>query len=328
MPTNRQLIREYTDRALRLIRFGNGQMADIDAELRRLARELAGLIAVTDFGRRGEVADLIREVDAAIAARYGSIASRQSATLSELVNLEAAWARRAGRYRAAPSERALRIAASRLLVMGMPTADAWSSAGDNLSLRIAAEIRTAAEAGDDLSQIRTRVIGSGPQSRQRGGVLERARQQARAINQTEINAAAETGRHAAWAVAGVDALMWISVLDSNTTPGCVLRNGKLYSLDYQPLGHDVPIERPPPRHWKCRSLLAPQVYDDRLRRPDDGGESRFDDYLDSLTVEEQDDLLGAGRADLYRRGVITQSDLVNQAGEILTLAQLRELVNP
>jgi hypothetical protein len=43
----------------------------------------------------------------------------------------------------------------------------------------------------------------------------------------------------------------------------------------------------------------------------------------SLTEEQENELLGVGRADLYRRGEITLNDLINQSGRLLTLAELK-----
>lgn len=56
---------------------------------------------------------------------------------------------------------------------------------------------------------------------------------------------------------------------------------------------------------------------------DRDGEGTFDSWLVTLSQAEQDDVLGKGRADLYRRKIITKADLVNQRGRVLTLAELR-----
>ncbi len=62
--------------------------------------------------------------------------------------------------------------------------------------------------------------------------------------------------------------------------------------------------------------------------PEDGGQSTFREYFDGLTEAEQDRLFGQGRADLFRRGVITQSDLVGQQGQTLTLWELAQHLPP
>jgi len=122
---------------------------------------------------------------------------------------------------------------------------------------------------------------------------------------------------------GIDPEQARDALDENTTAGCALRHGLLYTLDtLEPIRHSVPIERKPPRHYRCRSILLPMAYADDIPMPEDGGQSTFREYFDSLTPVEQDRLFGEGRADLFRRGVITQSDLVGQNGQVLSLRDL------
>ena len=132
--------------------------------------------------------------------------------------------------------------------------------------------------------------------------------------------AGNAGRVDAARANGAIALRWHAVLDQRVTTGCALRHGLMYTLDYEPIGHSVPIERPPPRHWGCRSILLPLL---RMPRPTDRPVGSFEEFVNGLSPDEQDDVLGVGRADLWRRGVITKSDLVNQRGRTLTLAELR-----
>ena len=51
----------------------------------------------------------------------------------------------------------------------------------------------------------------------------------------------------------------------------------------------------------------------------------FDDFLKRKTVDEQDEMLGKGRAELFRAGKITLRDLLDQSGNPLTLKQLKAL---
>ena len=49
----------------------------------------------------------------------------------------------------------------------------------------------------------------------------------------------------------------------------------------------------------------------------------FADFLERKGKAFQDDVLGPGRADLWRDGKITLQDLISGTGRPLTLAQLR-----
>jgi hypothetical protein len=50
----------------------------------------------------------------------------------------------------------------------------------------------------------------------------------------------------------------------------------------------------------------------------------FDQYLKRVPSDQVDDMLGKGRAQLWRDGKITTPQLLDQAGNELTLKQLRE----
>jgi hypothetical protein len=92
--------------------------------------------------------------------------------------------------------------------------------------------------------------------------------------------------------------------------------------DVTPVRHDVPYVTIPV-HFGCRCLVIPHSGE----VPADGGPDlmQFNDWLKTLTDEQETDFLGKGRAELYRRGVITLNDLISQSGQLLTLAELRAL---
>lgn len=89
----------------------------------------------------------------------------------------------------------------------------------------------------------------------------------------------------------------------------------------------------------CRSVLVPITKTFRelgldideikegTRASDEGqikASTTFTEFLSGKSKEYQDDLLGKGRADLWRDGKITLRDLLDQRGRPLTLAELKE----
>jgi hypothetical protein len=52
-------------------------------------------------------------------------------------------------------------------------------------------------------------------------------------------------------------------------------------------------------------------------------DTTFDAFLNRHDVAYQDELLGKGKAQLWRDGTITLKDLVSQSGRPLTLTQLQ-----
>lgn len=325
MPTQAAIAARYTERALQLIRLGNGQSAMVRRELRALARELRQLLAGQDIATAGrrELRALLRDIESAVAGRFAAIAAREIESVTALVQIEGAWAQSASRFRRAPSVGVLEATASGLLIFGTPLANAWTQQRDDLTLRISGAVRETAAGQAPPDSLIPRVLGQGPEGRQTGGLMQRAAANADALVHTTVAEAANDARIATWKANGVNAFRWHAVLDANTTAGCALRHGLLYDLDtLEPIRHSVPIEREPPRHYRCRSILLPMAYDQDIPMPEDGGQSTFRAYFDGLTESEQDRLFGQGRADLFRRGVITQADLIGQRGQVLTLGEL------
>lgn len=326
--TEAQLARRYTDRALRLILLGNGQAEDARRELRKLSGELRQLLAGVDVSSMGRrvLGGLLRDVEAAVAGRYAAIASAQLAAATELIGIEAAWAQRVSGFPRSPSARTLSTLSSGLLIFGTPLELEWRRNRDGLILRASGVIREAAAGQIPPESVLGQILGTGQRGREAGGLIQTAARGADATAHTTVTQAATDARMATWKTNGVNAFQFWAVLDERTTAGCALRHGLVYTLDtLQPIGHDVPLDRAPARHYRCRSILLPMAYDTDIPIPADGGRSTFRDYFDGLSEAEQERIFGVGRAQLFRDGVITQTDLVNQSGRLLTLRELREV---
>lgn len=328
MATERQLVDAYTRRALQRVRVGNGWSRDAQHDLRELANELRALLAGVDLsaiGRRDMVA-LLRDIEAAIVGRYTALSDRLADDLAELTAIESAWATRTADLPRPASMTALAAASAGLLVVGLPVARQWQRQSTNLTDRITAVVRTAAATGQAPPDTLAAILGSGPRGREKGGLMNAARTQADTLIQTSAHSAAYAGQMAAWKSGGINALKWHSILDTRTTTHCATRAGKLYTLDLEPIGHDIPIEALPPAHWNCRSLLVPMQYPGEI--PPSGEDpytESFDAWLKRHPPEVQDEMLGQGRAALWRSGTITTRDLLGQAGETLSLAELTVL---
>lgn len=320
MISERRIVDAVTRRALLLLRVAGGIAAWADAELRRLAHDLRALIAGVDWstlGRR-DMAALLRDVEAAITARYAAIGERVADDLSELGDDEERWAARV------LGVRDHRVgAAAALLVLGYPLASLWLRQARNTTDRVSAVIRMAQSGTMPADQVLGAIIGTGPRGRERGGVLESDRSQAASIIATATRSAAMAAQRRAWSAAGVEYLRWHSILDSRTTIGCAVRAGAIYTVGGEPVGHGVPMGIQPPAHWNCRSLLAPMA--PGFEPPGDGRDpyvESLDDWLRRHDERMQDEMLGPVRAGLWRAGKITTRDLLGRNGETLTVAEL------
>jgi hypothetical protein len=321
-PTDVEVADRYTRRALLLIRYANYLNNPVDAALADLALKLAKLLrgaGLQDITPR-PLAALLREAEAEITTTFGTIAETQQAALVDLVTVEAEFAQAAGNASTVASRTAIENSLNRLLVQGRPLAEQWAHQGEQLLWKLSSEVATAANS-PTAETVANTVLGTGPNMA--GGLMEAAQAQAATLTSTAVDTAAYAGRLATFRASGVNALKFFAILDSRTTIGCAVRAGKLYTLDLEPIGHDVVLDRPPPRHWKCRSILLPMKFPDGP--PEDGGKEKdnFARWLSKHSDAEQDDMLGPRRAQLYRDGKITLADLIGQRGQELTLAELK-----
>lgn len=327
MLSERAIVDAYTRRALLLLRVGGGLGEEAIAELAALARDLRGVIAGADLSSLGkrDMAALLRDIETAIDDAFARIAEAQQTRLDELGDTEAAWAADAfgTRHASAP---ALAAVLANLLVLGYPLAKLWQRQGAGLADRLGATLRTAAAMGTAPADMLAAIFGQGPRGRERGGLFEQARTQAATLADTSVHAAAYAARQVAWKAGGIQYLKWHSILDHRTTIGCAVRAGKLYTLDFQPVGHDIPIDQPPPRHWNCRSILVPMSPD--FAPPGDGQDpytESLDAWLKRQPENVQDELLGPTRAALWRAGTIDARGLLGRGGETLSVAELTAL---
>ena len=132
-----------------------------------------------------------------------------------------------------------------------------------------------------------------------------------------------------------DGYEWVAVLDSRTSIICAGRDGKIYPLT------DDPEKSPkPPAHFNCRSTITPVVkagFEDRTKKPKprtaEGAKgttkvrqtTTYQSWLARQPASFQDEVLGATRGRLFRRGGLNLSKFVDQSGKTLTLDELRKV---
>ena len=131
----------------------------------------------------------------------------------------------------------------------------------------------------------------------------------------------------------------LTVLDGKTSDICISYSGSKYDINFKPIGNSKPY-RPTPRHFRCRSTHIPilktwkelGIDEDELptgTQSSDAGylpqDYTFNDFLKTKTKEYQNDVLGVGKAQLWRDGKITLSQLVNQQGRSLSLRELKAI---
>lgn len=114
---------------------------------------------------------------------------------------------------------------------------------------------------------------------------------------------------------------------------CAPRDGlRWYTKSKKPVGHTLEWAQPP-IHMGCRcttyevGVLTDMMKEAGGRASQTGvvkGTTTFAQYLERQTPAFQNEVLGAGRADLFRRGKITLRDLVSGRGAPISLKQLQQ----
>jgi len=105
--------------------------------------------------------------------------------------------------------------------------------------------------------------------------------------------------------------IWISVLDSRTTPVCRALSGKRFKIGKGPY---------PPIHFKCRSRRMALLDGSALAEP------TYEEWLRRQPVDFQDMILGKTRGVLFRRGGLSLDNFVDfTTREQFTLDELARL---
>ncbi len=219
------------------------------------------------------------------------------------------------------------------LIRGAPSSDWWARQNTTLQNAFKDVVRDGVLLGQPNSEIVRRVRGT-KEFNYTDGIMHATRRNAEALVRTSVQASANEARLAVFEEVSdlVSAYQHVSTLDSRTSLICVARDGKRWKAsEKKPIGHSIPFKTPP-LHWNCRSTLVPELNgvalpDDATRSSQTGSVSAtvtFNQYLRQRGKAFEDEVLGKGRADLWREGKITLTQLLNQSGNPLTLTELRQ----
>lgn len=236
-----------------------------------------------------------------------------------------------------------------LLMVGGISVLAWRKRTlDTIKFRIGGAIRQGAANGETASQIITRIVGTQAAQRMRRitvagkpvavavkptasataptfspGLTARIARESDALTNTLLQAILSQARLSAFRKYKnqLRGIRQISVLDDRTTTTCIAYSNAEWTLDLVPIPPTtLPYNSGTPRHFNCRSQIV-----EIMRNDDKVVQQSFAVWLARQPMSYQDSVLGRGRAQLWRDGKITLSQLVSGDGNPLTLAQLRAI---
>lgn len=306
------LASQFVDHGVRLAQAADGVNQDAHDRLKKLAAAIAALLLAVDFSRPAEVRVLIAHVKTLISAAYAAISATSAASIKELAAIEAQFVVSTvnATTKAALLTPTLTVTPA---VAGRPLERWWDAQAKDTAFKVSNTIRESAHKKLDVEAIAQAIAVP----------LAAAQRNAQNLTHTAVQRVAMDARNAVLSLNNTAGVEIVATLDSRTCAQCLAYDGSTYDGDGNPTGDTtLPFNGGPPFHFSCRCITSPLIDG---QKPS-GGLSA-EKWLDSKSADQQDELLGKGRAALYRRGSITLRDLVGKTGKQLSLADLRERYN-
>lgn len=356
MATKKTINAQLRDRALvhaiNLARYSN---AEVRAMLRVLNAADADLFArmMVALERVPASSFSVKRLDAALSGvwsmnerLYRQLATRSDAALRELTAAELDWHRETfrallpeGAPRAGvPAAEQVWAAARAQPFRGRVNAEWWASLGAGRARRIQDTLRNGYVRGATIDELIREVRGTRAQN-YADGIIQIDRRHAESVVRTSISHAAAAARGSFYERNSdlIKEEQWVSTLDNRTTDLCMARDGKRYTAgDHRPIGHQLKWEEGPGAiHWNCRSISIPVIDAASalgldlppLERAAMNGVAApgttYKEWLAEQPANIQDHVLGKTRGALLRAGKLPFDRFFNDAGALLTLAELR-----
>lgn len=224
------------------------------------------------------------------------------------------------------------------IVGGNTITDLWGKEAFDYRKQFNAQMRVGMSMGESNQKLVRRLRGGKVDGVYQSGLGDTFDQHAKTIVRSTTNAVSNQTREAIYDRNAdiVEANVHIATLDSRTTLQCAARDSKQWDFETKkPIGHSIPYQVPP-IHPNCRSVMgirligAPMEYEGERRARDPDGTRKlvpagtsFEDWFESLTPSEQDDLFGSTRSRLWREDKLTLSEMLDFSGQPLSIAELQ-----
>lgn len=351
--TNDAIVDLLYERAIDLLRLEAGTRNKVLSFLDDLEKQITEAIARIDptgspraIIQKARLDALFHQVDATIQATYRKNDTLLAQEVREVVDVESTWTANAinasvhAEFATSGLTRQfLDTLVSDVLIQGAPTREWWERQAGGLSDLFADQMRQGVAIGEPLSKLIARVKGSTTQR----GIMDISRSSAERLVRSSVQTAANVARETTYENNAdlIKAVQWSATLDTRTSIMCMVRDGHQYDVKTKDAKDGGPpwLSGPGKIHWRCRSTSIPVMKswrdlgideDDvpaKTRASMDGqvaAKTTFESWLKKQSVQRQDDVLGQGKAQLWRDGKIGFRDLLDQNGRPLTTEQLRQ----
>jgi SPP1 gp7 family putative phage head morphogenesis protein len=273
---------------------------------------------------------LFRELDALIRKGYAGVVQRVKLQMGAYARVEAQIAAEQITSVLSESEAlsaSLAMVSSTSLqsiaelpIQGLNISEWFDAQAQGMSRETRRAIQNGLLQGKSLPEIASAIVP--PRNSVNPAVYRRARNEATMITRTTVNAVQNHAAVESYIAAGddvSDSYRFVAVRDARTTPICRSLDGKVFS-------NSDPTAPQPPMHVGCRSGVVPIVNGAFLTKTAQRNQPMtFGSYGEWLRTQGngiQDSILGATRADMWRRGRMTLADAVDADGRTLSLEEL------
>jgi SPP1 gp7 family putative phage head morphogenesis protein len=326
-------------RSIVLFRLTAGERKKAYALLEAMRKELNKKLnedTLTDFSKR-RLEQMLRQADEIINLAYNNISSSMDETLSGLAGIETAstssmLAVSLGATVSIPPPTVIQAIVSDVLIQGAPSKAWWAKQSEQTRFAFSQQVRQGIVQSETNAKIINRVRA----------VMDVRKRDAAALVHTSVQTVANDARLAVFKANDdvIKGVKQLSTLDGRTSDICIAYSGAEWTLTGTPINGAPEFNGGPPRHFNCRSVLVPilktlkelgidmEEVPEGTRASDQGqiaSSTTFEQFLSRKSKEEQDRMLGTGRAYLWREGRITLRDLLDQTGRPLTLKQLQNI---
>lgn len=344
MPSVNDII---TDRAIRhsvyLERYKTGVVNDIIALLNssvepKLVRQIEKELRVA-AKKSPALKKLFKNNGELIKAEFGAVRSALNKKLDEIAEHEAAW--QVSTLKSStpvaidfimPSTAILKSIVTKKPMQGVLIKDWFSRLETNMAFKVNQQIQIGMVQGEGIEPIVRRIKGT-KAAGYADGILDETRRNLRSVVRTSIAHVASNAAEASYAANDdvIKGVQIVATLDNRTTIICITQDGKVY-----PIGKGWR----PPGHWQCRSRTVPVMKSwkelgIKLKEAPPGTRASMDgqvsakqtypQWLKKQPIEIQDEVLGKGKARLFRRGKVKIDRFVDRRNRPLTLVQLKRL---
>lgn len=344
MNSNNEIFEDIVTRQLQSLRLDASFRQDVIKDLNKLEKILVDRVSESEIGdsyTAKRLNELLKSVRNSIKDVYFVVNEDLEQKLTEYVTLESQQTNKILDNVLELDSVVLPINKinkiySKTLIQGAPSSEWWERQSVKIQQLFEDNIRQGLLLGETTQQLVQRVRGT-KAFNYTNGIMNVARNDAEALVRSSVQSVSNAARFETMEsnLDIIEKYRYVSTLDSRTTDQCIARDGlEWYAATKESIGHSIAFQIPP-IHWNCRSTIIPVTIGSDLnseakRASPDGpvsAKTTFKDFLDGKSKAFQEETLGKGKAQLYREGKITIRQLLDQSGNPLTLAELKQKYN-